>query len=150
MIRTWYDFHIMTGKTSLLKTYHCFSLKKKHDPRHSTNFSAWHNWYDLLNSWLIRSPQLVRLPSMSYSGLTLSFRVVMSIFNRFFDDRLNSVSKDRFSKVRFRLIDHTEIKKSILNSSQTFLYKIQFWTTFVWHFFWNNVYFWQCWALNWM
>ncbi len=47
--------------------------------------------------------------------------IVMSIFNRFFDNRLNRTSKNRFflqfSKIRFWLIDHTKIiEKSILNS----------------------------------
>ncbi len=44
----------------------------------------------------------------------------MSIFNRFFDNRLNRLSKNRFffrfSKIRFRIIDHPKIEKSILNS----------------------------------
>ncbi len=34
--------------------------------------------------------------------------------------------------------------------SRTFLYEIQFRTTFNWSFFSCDAYFWQCWALNWM
>ncbi len=33
--------------------------------------------------------------------------------------------------------------------SWTFLYKIQFRTTFIWSIFWCNVYFWQRWVLKW-
>ncbi len=33
--------------------------------------------------------------------------------------------------------------------SQTFLYKIQFWTTFIWSSFWCNAYFCQGWAPKW-
>ncbi len=81
-------------------------------------------------------------------------RLVMSISNQFSDDRLNRVSKKqfflRFSEIWFRLIDHTEIEKLILNSSQTFLCETQFWKTFIQSFFGNNPYFRQCWALNWM
>ncbi len=32
--------------------------------------------------------------------------------------------------------------------SHTFLYKIQFWTTFIWSFFLCDAYFWQSWALK--
>ncbi len=34
--------------------------------------------------------------------------------------------------------------------SRTFLYEIQFRTTFIWNFFSYDAYFWQRWALNWM
>ncbi len=33
--------------------------------------------------------------------------------------------------------------------SRTFLYEIQFQTTFIWSFFWCDAYFWQRWVLNW-
>ncbi len=52
----------------------------------------------------------------------------MSIFNSFFDNIISRLKKSIFSPflIRFRSIDHTEIEKSILNSSRTFLYKFNF------------------------
>ncbi len=50
-------------------------------------------------------------------GQARTLHIVISIFNQFFN---NWLSKNqfflRFSKIRFRLIDHTKIEKSILNS----------------------------------
>ncbi len=49
-------------------------------------------------------------------------KLVMLIFNRFFDNRLNRLSENQlffwFSKIWFRSVDHIKIKKSILTPSK--------------------------------
>ncbi len=52
-------------------------------------------------------------------NLNVEDRLVMSIFNWFFDDRLNRLSKNRFfrfSEIWFWFINHAKIEKLILNS----------------------------------
>ncbi len=61
-----------------------------------------------------------RISDLEHFCWNFEVKLVMLIFNRFFDNRLNRSSKNQFflwfPKIWFRSIDHTEVEKSILNS----------------------------------
>ncbi len=91
--------------------------------------------------------------------ILILFSKVVIVFLLFFFCNSDSSAQNRFLIDKWNVLsimDKTGLidkksKKSIFPPSlRTFLYKIWFRTTFMWTFFWCDVYFWQCWALNWM